>query len=45
MWKDGWTDSLKQLDRQTVRQIHEEMAKLILALCNFVNAFKNISCT
>ena len=41
MWMDGWTDSSTQLDRQT----HEEMAKLTVALRNFVNASKNIPCT
>ena len=30
---DGWTD------------MHEDMAKLIVAVCNFVNVPKNIPCT
>jgi len=37
----GWMDR----EMETVRQTHEDMVRLIVALHSFVNASKNIPCT
>jgi len=40
-WMDRELETVGQTDRKT----HEDMANLIVALRNFVNASKNIPCT